>query len=219
MLGIQPDLLRRGGRRAPRRARLRDERQDHHHPPARRSAARRRAPTVVTNHTGANMPAGIAAALGRDRDRRRRDHRGRRTLAAQGGRPARRPSCSCSATSPATSSTASARCARSPSQWREVCTTHPQLRRDRERVRPARGLGRGAGEPHLDRARRAVAQRRRDLPAVRGAARLVRADRFDCPSCGFAQPETPHRLDGDVLVLDGERIPLHLRPARAPGTG
>jgi len=39
-------------------------------------------------------------------------------------------------------------------------------------------------------------------------------DRFDCPTpsggCGFAQPDTPNRLDGDVLVLDGTRVPLHL---------
>ena len=40
-------------------------------------------------------------------------------------------------------------------------------------------------------------------------------DRFDCPSCGFAQPDTPHRLDSEALVLDGERIPMHLR---LPGT-
>ena len=30
-------------------------------------------------------------------------------------------------------------------------------------------------------------------------------DRFDCPSCGFGQPATPNRLDGDTLVLDGTR--------------
>lgn len=35
-------------------------------------------------------------------------------------------------------------------------------------------------------------------------------DRFDCPSCGFAQPETPNRLDGDTLVLDGTRVLLRL---------
>jgi UDP-N-acetylmuramyl tripeptide synthase len=35
-------------------------------------------------------------------------------------------------------------------------------------------------------------------------------DRFDCPHCGFAQPDTPNRLEGDDLVLDGARIPLRL---------
>jgi UDP-N-acetylmuramyl tripeptide synthase len=37
------------------------------------------------------------------------------------------------------------------------------------------------------------------------------ADRFDCPTCGFAQPDSSNRLDGDVLVLGDERIPMHLR--------
>lgn len=36
------------------------------------------------------------------------------------------------------------------------------------------------------------------------------ADRFDCSHCGFAQPDTPNRLDGDTLVLGDERIPLSL---------
>jgi lipid II isoglutaminyl synthase (glutamine-hydrolysing) len=35
--------------------------------------------------------------------------------------------------------------------------------------------------------------------------------RFDCARCGFAQPDAPHRLDGDALVLDGRRIPLELQ--------
>jgi UDP-N-acetylmuramyl tripeptide synthase len=41
------------------------------------------------------------------------------------------------------------------------------------------------------------------------------ADRFACPACGFAQPKTPNRLEGDVVVLGGERVPLHLA---LPGT-
>jgi len=36
------------------------------------------------------------------------------------------------------------------------------------------------------------------------------AERFDCTHCGFAQPDTPNRLDGDTLVLGAERIPLSL---------
>jgi len=44
------------------------------------------------------------------------------------------------------------------------------------------------------------------------------ADRFDCPQakggCGFAQPDTPNRLDGDELVLDGRRLAL---PVALPG--
>ena len=59
-------------------------------------------------------------------------------------------------------------------------------------------------------------QRRRDVPALRGAARRGRPTGSTAPSCGFAQPETTNRLDGDVLVLDGERIPLDLA---LPGAG
>jgi UDP-N-acetylmuramyl tripeptide synthase len=40
------------------------------------------------------------------------------------------------------------------------------------------------------------------------------ADRFECPTasgrCGFAQPDTPNRLEGDTLMLDGKAIPLQL---------
>ena len=39
-------------------------------------------------------------------------------------------------------------------------------------------------------------------------------DRFACPACGFAEPDTPHRLDGDTLVLDGAGVPL---PLALPG--
>jgi UDP-N-acetylmuramyl tripeptide synthase len=35
-------------------------------------------------------------------------------------------------------------------------------------------------------------------------------DRFDCPACGFGQLDTPHRLDGDTLVLGSERVALDL---------
>src|SRR6202011_2203250 len=35
-------------------------------------------------------------------------------------------------------------------------------------------------------------------------------DRFACAACGFAQPDTPNRLDGDALVLGDERVPLRL---------
>lgn len=44
-----------------------------------------------------------------------------------------------------------------------------------------------------------------------GALLTWSAERFDCASCGFAQPDAPYRLDGDTLVLDGRRIPLALQ--------
>ena len=37
------------------------------------------------------------------------------------------------------------------------------------------------------------------------------ADRFDCRGCSFAQPDAPHSLDGDTVVLDGRRVTLDLR--------
>lgn len=36
------------------------------------------------------------------------------------------------------------------------------------------------------------------------------ADRFDCPACGFAQPETSNRLVDGVLELGPDRIPIDL---------
>ncbi len=39
-------------------------------------------------------------------------------------------------------------------------------------------------------------------------------DAFACPGCGFAQPDAGARLDGDALVLDGERVAL---PVSLPG--
>ena len=99
-------------------------------------------------------------------------------------------------------------------QWREVCTTHPEIR-----------VIANASDPHVVWAAEPSnpiwvalgAPWRSDAATCPRCAALLdwSDDRFDCPSCGFAQPETPHRLDGDALVLDGERIPMHLR---IPGT-
>jgi UDP-N-acetylmuramyl tripeptide synthase len=36
------------------------------------------------------------------------------------------------------------------------------------------------------------------------------ADRFDCRACGFAQPDAPHHLTDDGLVIDGRTVPLDL---------
>ncbi len=44
-----------------------------------------------------------------------------------------------------------------------------------------------------------------------GALLAWSADRFDCGACGFAQPEATHRLDDDVVELDGTRVPLGLQ--------
>jgi len=51
-----------------------------------------------------------------------------------------------------------------------------------------------------------------------GALLAWSEDRFDCPpadgGCGFAQPDTPNRLERDELVLDGTRFAL---PIALPG--
>jgi UDP-N-acetylmuramyl tripeptide synthase len=212
MLGIQPDLLREvvGARRVAlvsatngktTTTRLLTE------------ALRAAGTEVVTNHTGANMPAGIAAALGRDRsastaiievDERwlpkvvdplaaellvlgnlTRDQLDRfgEVLAIA-------------------------------ESWREVCTTHSKLE-----------VIANASDPHVVWAAAPAdptwialgAPWRSDAATCPQCAGLLdwSEHRFACPSCGFAQPETPHRLDGDVLVLHGERIPLQLG---LPGT-
>ncbi len=43
-----------------------------------------------------------------------------------------------------------------------------------------------------------------------GALLAWDAERFECPACGFAQPDPDFVLDGDTLVRDGDRVPLHL---------
>jgi UDP-N-acetylmuramyl tripeptide synthase len=99
-------------------------------------------------------------------------------------------------------------------QWREVCSTHPEL-----------AVVANASDPHVVWAAEPSnptwvalgAPWRSDAATCPQCAALLTwsEDRFDCPNCGFAQPETKNRLDGDVLVLDGERIPM---PLRIPGT-
>ena len=53
---------------------------------------------------------------------------------------------------------------------------------------------------------------RNDAATCPSCGALLRFDavRFECPDCGFAQPDTPNRIDGDTLVLAGERLPLRL---------
>jgi UDP-N-acetylmuramyl tripeptide synthase len=99
-------------------------------------------------------------------------------------------------------------------RWRDVCTQHPDRR-----------VVANASDPHVVWAAQPAdttwvalgAPWRSDAATCPSCASLLdwSADRFACPQCGFAQPETPNRLDGDALVLGEERIPLHLR---LPGT-
>jgi lipid II isoglutaminyl synthase (glutamine-hydrolysing) len=93
--------------------------------------------------------------------------------------------------------------------WRETSETHPDLR-----------VVANASDPHVVWAATPAKTTwvelglgwRNDATTCPSCAALLRwgADRFDCPSCGFGQPATPNRLDGDALVLDGTRVQLRL---------
>ncbi len=93
--------------------------------------------------------------------------------------------------------------------WRHSAETHPDLR-----------VVANASDPHVVWAATPAKTTwvelglgwRNDAATCPNCAALLRwsADRFDCPSCGFGQPATPNRLDGDTLVLDGTRVPLRL---------
>jgi UDP-N-acetylmuramyl tripeptide synthase len=93
--------------------------------------------------------------------------------------------------------------------WRHTADTHPDL-----------CIVANASDPHVVWAATPAKTTwvhlglgwRNDAATCPNCAALLQwsADRFDCASCGFAQPATPNRLDGDTLVLDGTRVPLRL---------
>jgi len=93
--------------------------------------------------------------------------------------------------------------------WRRVAETHPDL-----------AVVANASDPHVVWAAApakvtwvalGLAWRHDASTCPQCGALLEWSDeRFDCKTCGFAQPDAPHRLDGDAVVLDGERIELEL---------
>ena len=170
MLGSHPDLLARAGAATgSRSSRPRTARR----PPPRCSPRRSPPPgrPVVTNHTGANLAAGVAATLAPPHppsdavlevDERvlplvvdplaaqllvlgnlTRDQLDRYGEVRSVG-----------------------------DRWRAVAEAHPDLRIVANVVRPARGLGRVAGPHHVGRPRRGLAGRRGDVPGLRSAARV-----------------------------------------------
>jgi UDP-N-acetylmuramyl tripeptide synthase len=93
--------------------------------------------------------------------------------------------------------------------WRAVAESHPDL-----------AIVANASDPHVVWAASPAKTTwvalglgwRSDATTCPSCAGLLTwsADRFDCSHCGFAQPDTPNRLDADTLVLGAERIPLSL---------
>lgn len=93
--------------------------------------------------------------------------------------------------------------------WRAVAESHPDLH-----------VVANASDPHVVHAAeparttwvRLGLRWRADAATCPVCAGLLdwRTDGFRCPACGFAEPETPNRLEGDTLVLGGARVPLRL---------
>jgi UDP-N-acetylmuramyl tripeptide synthase len=93
--------------------------------------------------------------------------------------------------------------------WRRVAEAHPEL-----------AVVANASDPHVVWAAQPAKTTwvalglgwRNDAATCPSCGALLVWDeaRFECPACAFRQPDSPNRLDGDALVLDGARIPLKL---------
>lgn len=213
MLAIAPDLLAEVG--AGRRSALVSATNGKTTTTRLLAEALRAAGTpVASNHTGANMPAGIAAALGRDPEPRvavlEVDERWvrkvvdplRAELLVLGNLTRDQLDRFGEVRSIA-------------EQWRTVCETHPDL-----------AVVANASDPHVVWAAEAArtvtwvalgAPWRSDAATCPRCAALLDwgEDRFSCPACGFAQPDAKARLEGDTVEIDGARVPLRLA---VPGT-
>jgi len=165
--------------------------------------------SVVSNHTGANMPAGVAAALGRDRDAgvavlevderwvpKVVDPLGTELLVL-GNLTRDQLDRFGEVRSIAT-------------RWRDVCAAHPDL-----------AVVANASDPHVvwsvAPARHVTwvtlgAPWRSDAATCPECAELLHwtADRFDCPACGFTQPDAAYGLEGDALRTPAGPVPLAL---------
>lgn len=164
---------------------------------------------VVTNHTGANMPAGVAAALGRDRDSGTAvlevDERWvprvvdplHAELLVLGNLTRDQLDRFGEVRSIA-------------ERWRTVCDSHPDL-----------AIVANASDPHVvwsvgDAAHvtwvALGAPWRSDAATCPDCAALLvwTEDAFRCDACGFAQPDAPFRLAGDTLVSPAGPIALEL---------
>jgi UDP-N-acetylmuramyl tripeptide synthase len=174
-----------------------------------RAAVERGGVPVVSNHTGANMAAGLAAALGTG------PQDARVAVLEVDERWLRRVVEPLDAELLVLGNLSRDQLDRFgevrsvADQWRTVCEARPELH-----------VVANASDPHV--AWAAMPARTTWLDLGPG----WRADAATCPvcgdllswtdderfssSCGFATPETANRLDGDTLVLGDEKIPLRL---------
>lgn len=164
---------------------------------------------VVSNHTGANMPAGVAAALGRDRESGTAvlevDERWvpkvvdplRTELLVLGNLTRDQLDRFGEVRSIA-------------ERWRVVCEDHPDL-----------AVVANASDPHVVWSVRPAqhvtwvalgAPWRSDAATCPECAALLTwtADAFACEACGFAQPDAPYRLVGDTLETPAGPVALDL---------
>ena len=165
---------------------------------------------IVTNHTGANMPAGVAAALGRDPEPdvailevdERWVPKVVDPLDAEvlilGNLTRDQLDRFGEVRSIAT-------------RWRVVCDSHPKI-----------AVVANASDPHVVWSVGTHANVtwvalgapwRSDAATCPECAALLTwsADAFHCDHCGFAQPPAAYRLDGDTLVTPGGDVELALR--------
>ena len=186
-------------------------------PPPPACSPRRSPPTgprSTTQPTGANMPAGHRAGA-RPRPRRRRGRpRGRRAVAAEGGRPARRRAARARQPHP-----------RPARPLRRGARDRGPVARGRARRIPSSTSIANASDPHVVWAAEPanvtwVALGRRGAATPRPARSAARCStgRPTGSTARRAASRNPRRRTGSTattLVLDGERVPLHLA---LPGT-
>lgn len=165
--------------------------------------------TVASNHTGANMAAGLAAALAAAPDGAETailevDERWLRRVVDP-----LQPELLVLGNLSRDQLDRFGEVRSVAEQWRRVCEARPDMH-----------VVANASDPHVAWAAAPAHTTWVDLgPGWKADAATCPAcgelltwsddDRFSC-SCGFATPHTTIRIDGDTLVLGDEKIPLHL---------
>jgi lipid II isoglutaminyl synthase (glutamine-hydrolysing) len=167
---------------------------------------------VASNHTGANMPAGIAAALGRSDAPVAVLEIDERWVAPVAEQIDVELLVLGNLTRDQLDRFGEVRSI--AERWRALIAEQPEI-----------AVVANASDPHVvwavEPARSVTwialgAPWRSDAATCPRCAALLQwsTDRFDCPACRFAQPVTANQLDGDVVALGDRRVPL---PSALPG--